>query len=286
MKIQRNRRNLYMSIHTRRYLLAVILLLSALGIKAQSDIASLEAMISNHKQIRGLLEYRALAELGLYNYHTKVSKEVKEYKVVNDTLDTYRRCFDIIDLLLKGTATAFHGSATYNRIKANLTGYWKLVDTYNNKILLRGAVWTSDTIILSTSKRTVEQVADEVKEIYKSYQDFLLIMGEKYSPKETRALDLMVCLDKINSSMDKIDESVAAAYLDLWSYMTVRLGFWKKEIFRARTLREIAEDAFGRWVKSQVSAHRCLIEKKSYTPRQPLGGGGLLGERRRKEEAI
>lgn len=269
-----------------RYILVTILFLSAMGVQAQSDITSLEAMISNHKQLRSVLEVRAIAELGLYTFHTQVSREVNEYKSVSDTLDTYRRCFDILDLLLKGTATAFHGINTYNRIKDNLTGYWKLVDTYNHKILLGGAVWSTDTVIVSTSRRAIEQVTSEAQEIYKSYLDFMLIMGGKNSPKETKALDLMVCLDRINSSMDRIDESVAAAYLDLWSYMTVRLGFWKKEIFRARSIREIAEGALGRWVKSQTIAYDCLTEKKSYTPRQPLGGGGLLGERRRKQESI
>lgn len=270
----------------KRYLFAMAMFLVALGVDAQSDPASLEAMISNHKQVRGLLELRAIAELGVYNYHKKSARQVREYKTVADTLDRYRRCFDIVDLLLKGTATAFHSVNTYNRVKGNITGYWNLVDTYTNKILLHGAVWPSDTIILTTSKRTVNEVVDEAEELYKSYTEFVLLVGGKNSPKETRTLDLMECLDKINTSMDKIDETIASAYLDLWGYMTVRMGFWKKEIYRAKSMREIVNGAYGRWVKSQVEALNCLLEKRSYTTGQPLGGSGLLGERRRKEESI
>lgn len=39
-----------------RYILVVISFFSVLGVQAQGDIASLEAMIKNHKQVRGLLE--------------------------------------------------------------------------------------------------------------------------------------------------------------------------------------------------------------------------------------
>ena len=51
-------------------------------------------------------------------------------------------------------------------------------------------------------------------------------------------------------------------------------------------MQEILNGAYGDWVKAQVKAYTCLQEKKSYTPKQTLGGGGLLGERRRKEQSI
>lgn len=270
-------------IHT--YLLAALFLFAVAEAKAQTDPASLEAMISNHKTVRTVLEVRAIAELGVYNYHKNSATAAKEYKNINDSLDLYRRAFDVIDLLLKGTATAFHGVNTYNRVKSNLTGYWKLVDTYNRKILSHGAVWTSDTLILNTSRRAVEEVAKEASEIYTSLYDLSTIVAGKNSPKEARTSDLMIILDKINSSMDHIDASIHQAYLDLWSYMTVRIGYWKKEIYMARDIKDIVNDAYGRWKKSQNEAAECSREHKSYS-HEPLGGGGLLGERRRKEESI
>lgn len=211
-----------------RYILVVISFFSVLGVQAQGDVASLEAMIKNHKQVRGLLEVRVAAELGVLEYHKLNAKKVNDYRAVSDTLDRYRRCFDVVDLILKTGATAFHTVNASKRVSANIKGYWNLVDTYTNKILLHGAIWPSDTIILTTSKKTVKAIEAEAKELKSSYNDFVLLVGGKNSPKETKVLDLMECLDKINTSIDNIDNYIAAAYLELWGYMNVRMGFWKK----------------------------------------------------------
>ena len=269
-----------------RYILVVISFFSVLGVQAQGDVTSLEMMIKNHKQVRGLLEVRAAAELGVLEYHKLNAKKVNDYRAVSDTLDRYRRCFDVVDLILKTGATAFHTVNASKRVSSNIKDYWNLVDTYTNKILLHGAIWPSDTIILTTSKKTVKAIEAEAKELKSSYNDFVLLVGGKNSPKETKVLDMMECLDKINTSIDNIDNYIAAAYLELWGYMNVRMGFWKKEIYRARSMKEILNGAYGDWVKAQAKAYTCLQEKKSYQPKQTLGGGGLLGERRRKDQSI
>lgn len=269
-----------------RFILLTAFIITAMGMQAQNDPGSLEAMIQNHKQVRGLMEVRVAAEVGLLKYHKINAQKVNDYRVVSDTLDRYRRCMNIVDLILKTGATAFHTVNASKRVTANIKGYWELVDTYTNKILLHGAVWPSDTIILHTSKKTVEAIEAEAKQLKSSYNDFVLLVGGKNSPKETKVLDLMECLDKINTSIDNIDDCIAAAYTELWGYMTVRMGFWKKEIYRAKSMKEILNGAYGDWVKAQAKAYTCLQEKKSYTPKQTLGGGGLLGERRRKEQSI
>lgn len=269
-----------------RFFLLAAFVFATIGVQAQNDPASLEAMIQNHKQVRGVLEVRLAAEVGLLKYHKINAEKVNDYRVVSDTLDRYRRCMNIVDLILKTGATAFHTVNASKRVSANIKGYWELVDTYTNKILLHGAVWPTDTIILTTSKKTVNAIEQEAKQLKSSYNDFLLLVGGKNSPKETRVLDLMECLDKINTSIDNIDDCIAAAYTELWGYMTVRMGFWKKEIYRAKSMQEILNGAYGDWVKAQAKAYTCLQEKKSYTPKQSLGGGGLLGERRRKEQSI
>lgn len=269
-----------------RLVLLAAFMITAIGMQAQNDPGSLEAMIQNHKQVRGLMEVRVAAEVGLLKYHKINAQKVNDYRVVSDTLDRYRRCMNIVDLILKTGATAFHTVNASKRVTANIKGYWELVDTYTNKILLHGAVWPSDTIILTTSKKTVEAIEAEAKQLKSSYNDFVLLVGGKNSPKETKVLDLMECLDKINTSIDNIDDCIAAAYTELWGYMTVRMGFWKKEIYRAKSMQEILNGAYGDWVKAQAKAYTCLQEKKSYTPKQSLGGGGLLGERRRKEQSI
>ena len=82
--------------------------------------------------------------------------------------------------------------------------------------------------------------------------------------------------------MDAIDASVRNAYLTLWSYMTIRLGFWKKEIFRAKTIREMELEAYDTWKKSQYIAYNNL-QNPSTEKHKALGGGGILGGRSRED---
>lgn len=250
---------------------------------AQIDKGSIEAMIANHKDVAVALEIRTGAELGVSKMHKKSAKKVAEYRATSDSLDRYKRCFQMVDLLLKTGATAFHTVRTYRSVSGNLKGYWNLLKTYNDKILSNGDVWKSDIMIYETSKKAVNDVADEADELYKSYLDFTLLIGGKNSPKETRIVDMMESIDKINASMDRIDNIIGNAYLELWSYMTCRLGYWKKDLFRMKTMKEMADGAYSNWVKAQMKAYSCLQQKKSYKLSSTLGGGGLIGERRRKK---
>ena len=257
-------------------LILLLLLLLPSHVWTQDDVGSLEAMIKNHKTVRTVLEVRAISELGAYTYHKKTSKKITDYREIEQKLDQYKRCFEIVDLILKGTATAFHGVNTYESIKHNITGYWKLIDTYNEKILSHGAIWSSDTLIVNTSKRAVKEIEKSVLNLYKSYLDLsLIISGES----ECTTANLMVILNSINESMDHIDYTIYHAYLDIHTYMTIRLGYWKKEIFMARTIKEIVKDSYTRWLAAGDEAHNCLQDKKSVT-HAPLGGGSLIGGRK------
>ena len=141
----------------------------AKAIDVPTDPASLEAMISNHKKVKAMLELRALAEEGVRTYHKKSMKTMEDYASVNKKLDRYRKCFDIIDLILNGTATGFHAYNSFGNCKRNLTAYYKLLDTYRKEILQHGAVWSSDTIILNASQRAVEGVYKGASQLRKSY---------------------------------------------------------------------------------------------------------------------
>lgn len=259
-----------------KFLSLLLLLLLPSKTWAVDDAASLEAMIENHKAVRTVLEVRAISELGVYTYHKETTKKITDYREIEQKLDKYKRCFDIVDLILNGTATAFHGVNTYKSIKRNITGYWNLIETYNEKILSHGAVWSSDTLILNTSQRAVKEVEKSVSNLYKSYLDLSLIIS---GASECTTANLMVILNSINESMDHIDYTIYHAYLDIHTYMTIRLGYWKKEIFQARTIKEIVKDSYTRWLAAGDEAHNCLQAKKSVS-HAPLGGGSLLGGRR------
>ncbi len=262
------------------YILLTILALllspgEARALDLPTDPASLEAMIHNHKTIKAMLELRALAEEGVEHYHEKSMKTMEDHAAVNKQLDKYRKCFDLIDLILSGTATGFHAYNSFGSCKKNLAAYYKLLNTYNKEILLHGAVWTTDTVILNASQRAVEGVYNGAKQLWKSYVELSEIVS---GARNCTTSDLMAILNDINTSIDEIDGSIRNSYMELWAYMTVRMGFWKKEIFMARSVRDIAKDALGRWLGSSVKAFECLERRTSYQ-NGPLGGGGIIGGR-------
>ena len=241
-----------------------------------TDPASLEAMIHNHKTVKAVLELRVIAEEGVRAYHRKSMKGMEDHEAVARKLDKYRKCFEKIDFILNASATGFHTYNSFQKCRKNLTSYYKLLDTYTKEILLHGGVWTSDTTVLYTSRRAVEGVSHEANRLWKSYGELAAVVTGK---RNCTTADMMLILDDINLCIDGIEASIRNAYMELWAYMTVRMGFWKKDYYLARSIKDIAGDALGRWLGNSTEAFQCLEQHKSYY-HEPLGGGGLVGGRR------
>lgn len=264
------------------YIIVVVMALLPQRSLAQfgiNDMPSMEAMISNHKTVRDALELRTLAELGVMQVHEQKQKSITSYEESSKELDKYKRCFDIIDLVLNGTATAFHGVRVYKSCKSNIQAYLELLQEYEEKILAKGNIWSSDTIIYTTSKNTIEEVKNSAVSIYNSYIDLSAYLT---GTAECKTESMMICLQCINDNLDDIDSSIKNAYLTLWSYMTIRLGYWKMEIFRAKTMKEMAMEAYETWKNSQYEAFNNL-QNPTTTKRKALGGGGLIGGRNRDD---
>lgn len=250
----------------------------ASGLDLPTDPVSLEAMIANHKAVRAFLEVRMIAEEGVRSYHKKSMKTMDDYAAVNKKLDKYRKCFDLIDLILNTTATGFHAYNSFAACKKNVSAYYKLLNAYEKEMLFTGAIWTSDTIIINASQRAVRGAYNGVSQLWKSYIELSeLISGVR----NCTTSDLMIILNDINFAIDEIEVSIRRSYMELWAYMTVRMGFWKRPFFMAKTVKEVAYDALKRWLKSS-SKEKLFSTKDDYisVEHKPLGGGGIIGGRR------
>jgi hypothetical protein len=109
-----------------------------------------------------------ITDIWMEQVHEGSQKSIEEYQESSKRLDKYKRCFDIIDLILNGTATAFHGVRTYQSCSSNIKSYLQLLNEYEEKILLKGKVWSSDTIIYTTSKQTIEDIKSSASSIMDS----------------------------------------------------------------------------------------------------------------------
>lgn len=226
--------------------LITLMMLIPLSANAQwsFDITSVEAYISDHKNQKSLLLARSTLEMSNQLLHEYSADATDEYKELNFDLDKYTRAFDIIDIIYQSTRTALNVRDTYSNISTNIGKYRRMLTDFNDKCLSRGNIEPSDTLIITVNLRCINKIGVEAENLYRSMTDLVLYATGAAACSTS---DLMMVLNSINSSLDNIRLHLNAAYFDTWRYIQVRIGYWKASVYRNKTLREIIDDAFGRW---------------------------------------
>lgn len=192
------------------------------------DIPTIEAYIYDHKQQRSLLLTRSTLETSNALLHKASKVTNREYRDINIELDKYTRAFDIIDLVYNTVSTGFNVYRTYDTVSDKIGKYKTMLNDYNDKILRRGRIET----------------ADECQNLYLSVSTLALYASGKVC---CTTASMMLMVDNINKSLDRIKEIVNSAYYQTWKFIQARTSYWKSEIYRSKTIRQVAEEAFGRW---------------------------------------
>lgn len=234
-------------------LLMNILFALPLQMLAQSDPATLEAYINDHKEVRSLLLARSTLELSNQLLHDYSKTAAVEYKELNVELDKYTRAFDMIDVLYQSLRTSLNVYSTYNTVSNRIADYKTMLENYNSKILERGKIGFSDTIIIVVNKKMLEQVYNEGLNLYQSVSDLVLYATGAAACSTS---DLMLIMSSINQSLDNIELHLNKAYFDTWRYIQLRMGYWKESVYRTQTKEQILRSAFDRWKESSYSPLR------------------------------
>ena len=208
------------------------------------DVASVEAYIADHKNQRSLLLARSTLESSNKLLHEYSAEATVEFKDLNSELDKYTRAFDVIDLLYQSTRTAINVRDTYNNVSDRIAGYKRMLNDFNERCIKRGSIESADTLIVTVNLRCISKIGDEAQNLYRSMTDLLLYAT---GAAACSTADLMMVMAAINTSLDNIKLHVNKAYFDTWRYIQVRMGYWKASVYRSRTMKEIIDDAFGRW---------------------------------------
>ena len=119
-----------------------------------------------------------------------------------------------------------------------------MLTDFHEKCLRRGDIEMSDTLIITVNYHCIQKIGSEADNLYRSMTDLVLYATGAAACSTS---DLMMVLNSINRSLDNIRLHVNRAYFDTWRYIQVRTGYWKSSVYRNRPLREIIDDAFGRW---------------------------------------
>ena len=208
------------------------------------DAASVEAYINDHKEQRSLLLVRSTLEASNKLLHDYSSKANIDYKDINRELDKYTRAFDVIDVLYQSLRTSLNLYNTYETISDRVIDYKDMLNDFNRKCLERGNIVSTDTQIIAINVRAIGKIADEGDNLYRSVSDLVLYATGSAACSTS---DLLLILTNINKSLDNIRKHLNKAYFETWKYIQVRIGYWKRQVYRAKTMQEIVNDAFGRW---------------------------------------
>ena len=232
----------------KRNLLITAVLLALLPRVAQAqwtfDIVSVEAYINDHKKQRSLLLARSTLEYSNQLLHEYSRKEVGGYKELNVDLDRYTRAFDVIDVMYQSLRTALNVKSTYTAVSDRIGDYKRLLEDFNEKVVKRGRIDSADALIIKINERAIRDIAHDGEQLYRSVSDLVLYVTGAAACSTS---DLLMVLEGVNRSLDDIERHLNRAYIETWRYIQVRIGYWKEKIYRTRTIREIADDAFGRW---------------------------------------
>ena len=208
------------------------------------DITSVEAYIHDHKEQRSLLLVRSTLEASNKLLDDYSSDANIGYKDINAKLDRYTRAFDVIDILYQTLRTSLNVYSTYETVHDRIGDYKDMLEDFNKKCLERGNIVSTDTLIITINARALTKIADECDNLYKSVSDLVLYATGAAACSTS---DLILVLSSINQSLDNIKKHLNKAYFDTWKYIQVRIGYWKRQVYRAKTKQEIINDAFGRW---------------------------------------
>ena len=238
-----------------RYLM-ICCLIAIIPLKAAAqwnfDIVSVEAYINDHKQQRSLLLARSTLELSNQLLHEYSSDAAVDFKELNVDLDKYTRAFDIIDILYQSLRTSLNVYSTYNTVSDRIGDYKGLLEDYYEKVVERNRMELADTLIIGISRRCVQRIAEDGKQLYRSMSDLVLYATGAAACSTS---DLLLVLEDINQGLDNIERHLNKAYFETWRYIQLRIGYWKAAVYRKKDKSQIADEAFRRWRDSGLNPY-------------------------------
>ena len=227
------------------YILVLFLLLPC-TMRAQwsFDVPSIEAYIADHKDQKSLLLARATLEQANTLLHGYSRDANVTYKEINVELDKYTRAFDVIDIMYQTLRTSLNTYDTYETFKARIGDYKAMLTAFWDKCVSQGDIVSTDALIITVNRSLLARLSEDGAAIYRSFSDLVLYAT---GAAACRASDLLLIIESINRSLDSMRRHLNSAYFETWRYIQVRIGYWKAQVYQAKTIPEIIEGAYGRW---------------------------------------
>ena len=266
------------------YILLLLLTVSPRVCHAQRmDYGTLEALIADHKIIRGPIQQRTALETVNQELHDNSKKKVLDYKDVNDQLDKYTRCFEILDVVYNSLSVSMNIYNTTIDIRNKIVSIKDLLERYRACIIMKqlgkieeagkilsgvtdissieGATeWfgaasdlyqngvvivPEDTIIFVIGRDMVKNVGEKAEDIYKS---FVTLVGYATGAMACSTEGLLITIQGLDQQITDLRKIVDNGHFLLWRYIHMRTGYWYKNVLhQKKSVREHARNALERW---------------------------------------
>ncbi len=250
------------------------------------DALTVQAMIEDHKRIRGPIQQRAAMEVLNKELHKDTKEDLLSYKDINEELDKYTRCFDILDVIVNSLSLVTNVYNTVTDIRDKIQSTKQLLERYRACVIVKqrgqieraadiisgvtdissisGAVdWykdakdlyeegtviqPEDTIIITIGKNLISEVGVKCEEIYKGMTTLLLYATGVTACSTENFVTTIQGLDGQFSDLRKIVDN---AHFLLWRYIHMRTGYWSKHIaYQHHSNGRHANRALERWHKA------------------------------------
>ena len=208
------------------------------------DDLGVEAFIADHKSERSLLITRSIVEQGNKVLHSTSDDTNAKYRDMGEQLDKYTKAFDVIDIVVNSLSTGFQVYKTVENISDKVSKYKDLLNDFNDKIIARGKIEATDTMLLSINRDAIKEVADECDNLYSSVTSLSKYATGKLLAKTS---DINRQIQSIDYSLRRIDAIINHSYFGTYTYIKSRIYMWNRAIFTEKSKLTLANEAFARW---------------------------------------
>lgn len=235
----------------RHIMILAVMLLSLVPAVAHAqldfDFLTVEALISNHKQVRSKLLARSSLEQANELLHQYSKEAAMRHDSVNIDLDRYTKCFDIIDVIYRGGVTVINVKYTYDDVSEKIVDLQQLITGFIREYTAKGNIVSSDTIVYKACDNAIKQVSEDGQQLINSLLELAQYAAGKELGREMTTEQLLTTINNINDCLDNIRNTIDHTYIVVYRYITIRRTYFKRSLYRAKTIREIAHDAIGHW---------------------------------------
>lgn len=215
------------------------------------DYASVEAMITYHKNISSKLLARSGIDVVMEATHRGLYGTSLDYDKVNKALDKYSNAFDIIDAVIKSLSLVGNVSTTYQYVLKRLQEYKDLMETYEKYCLEHGNILASDYFILDVTRKTINRIG--------TIGNILIEKGLQFVSFTTGAQhcttkQYIECVDSLNGCLDEIRKVLCDACFQLRRYLFMRTHYFKVDLLVEHDKRTVCQTAIDAWRERAVEA--------------------------------